>query len=122
MNPLITADEKRVAYIKTFVNIDAANITFAKQADGKNKASFDIVAMTFGESGRIIDERSQNYTISVIDKMKANLLERGIVFTFTLPVKKPGGYQVRLAVRDSVTGKLGSANQFLQVPDLKRIG
>jgi hypothetical protein len=36
------------------------------------------------------------------------------------PVKKPGGYQYRVAIRDSQDGKAGSASQFIQVPNLKK--
>jgi hypothetical protein len=37
-----------------------------------------------------------------------------------VPVKKPGAYQLRVAVRDANTGKIGSANQLVQVPDLEQ--
>ena len=39
-----------------------------------------------------------------------------------LPVKKPGPYQFRVAVRDPSDGKVGSASQFVEVPDLKKAG
>jgi hypothetical protein len=35
-------------------------------------------------------------------------------------VRKRGAYQIRVAVRDSATGKVGSASQFLEIPDPKR--
>jgi len=37
-----------------------------------------------------------------------------------LPVKRPGAYQYRVAVRDVQGGKIGSASQFIEVPDLKK--
>ena len=36
-----------------------------------------------------------------------------------LPIKKPGGYQVRVAVGDAGSQKLGSASQFIEIPDLR---
>jgi hypothetical protein len=36
----------------------------------------------------------------------------------TIPVKKTGGYQLRVALRDSVSKKVGSASQFIEVPDI----
>ena len=33
---------------------------------------------------------------------------------------KRGAYQIRVAVRDETTGKIGSATQFIEIPDLKK--
>ena len=37
-----------------------------------------------------------------------------------VPVKKPGSYQLRVAVRDAASERVGSASQFIEVPDLKK--
>jgi hypothetical protein len=37
-----------------------------------------------------------------------------------VPVKKRGAYQIRVAIRDQATQKIGSASQFLEVPELKK--
>jgi hypothetical protein len=47
-------------------------------------------------------------------------LEHGFVYTINHAVKKPGAYQLRTAVRDSATEKVGSASQFIEVPDLSK--
>jgi hypothetical protein len=38
----------------------------------------------------------------------------------TVPIKKPGGYQLRAAVRDHGSERVGSASQFVEVPDIKK--
>jgi hypothetical protein len=35
-------------------------------------------------------------------------------------IKQPGAYQIRLVMRDATTQKLGSASQYLDVPDVKK--
>jgi hypothetical protein len=42
------------------------------------------------------------------------------VYDFVFPIRKPGAYQLRVALRDHATDKVGSANQFIEVPDLKK--
>jgi len=37
-----------------------------------------------------------------------------------VPIKKPGAYQFRIALRDSASEKVGSASQFVDVPNLKK--
>ncbi|MBP9109010.1 MAG: hypothetical protein KBF83_05595, partial [Pyrinomonadaceae bacterium] len=44
----------------------------------------------------------------------------GLVTTFSLPIKNPGGYQVRLALRDVASDRVGSANQYVEIPNLKK--
>jgi hypothetical protein len=46
------------------------------------------------------------------------MLSEGLVYLMKVPIKKPGAYQLRIAVRDSQTDKVGSASQFIEVPDL----
>ncbi|MCA1557524.1 MAG: hypothetical protein LC731_03170, partial [Acidobacteria bacterium] len=48
------------------------------------------------------------------------LLRNGLVYSFDLPIKKPGSYQLRIAVRDPVTDRIGTATQLIEVPDLSK--
>jgi hypothetical protein len=48
------------------------------------------------------------------------MLSEGLVYMMKVPIKKPGAYQLRVAVRDSQTDKVGSASQFIEVPDLRK--
>jgi hypothetical protein len=50
----------------------------------------------------------------------ARVLERGLVYAVDVPVKKPGTQQLRVAVRDEVTGRVGSAFEHVAVPDVER--
>jgi hypothetical protein len=42
----------------------------------------------------------------------------GLVYRLDLPVPKPGSYQFRVAVRDSSSSRMGTAGQFVDVPNL----
>jgi hypothetical protein len=37
-----------------------------------------------------------------------------------VPFKRPGPYQLRIALRDTASDRIGSASRFIQVPDVKR--
>jgi hypothetical protein len=47
-------------------------------------------------------------------------VREGALYTLDVPVKKRGAYQIQVAVRDMATGKVGSASQFLEIPELKK--
>ena len=119
MNAVFATDETRKAYLKTFVNVNSSDLTFNKQPDGNYKTSFDIVAMTVDLRGWVLDERPKNYTLTLGEKEYQRIRDRGLVMTFLVPMPGPGGFQVRIAVRDVVSGDIGSASQFVEIPDLK---
>jgi hypothetical protein len=47
-------------------------------------------------------------------------LQSGLVYSLNVPVKKAGGYQLRVAVRDDKAQKVGTASQFITIPDIKK--
>jgi hypothetical protein len=78
--------------------------------------------MGFGENGAVIDHIASSYTLSVNGDTYRQIQKDGFVYNFLFPIKKAGAYQLRIALRDSATGKIGSAHQFIDVPDLKKNG
>jgi len=120
MNAIFASDDKQGAYVRSFINVDASDLTFKREADGKYKTVFDLVALTFGDNGNVLDERARTFAVTLSEDEYRKLLKRGLVSNFTLPVKKPGGYQVRVAIRDAGSEKVGSANQFVEIPNLKK--
>jgi hypothetical protein len=48
------------------------------------------------------------------------MVKNGFVYVLVLPIKKPGLYQYRVALRDSSNGKMGTASQIVAIPDLSK--
>jgi VWFA-related protein len=120
MNTMFTAGDGKTNYLKSYLHLDANDLTFVHHNDGTYKTVFEVVALTFGDNGTVADEHSQAYTITMKEDAYRKILEKGFVYDFALPVKKTGGLQMRVAVRDPVTNKVGSANQFVEIPNLKK--
>ena len=118
MNALFVRDVKSGLNVRAFVNIDPKDITFVKTSDGKYKGVFDFYAMTFGDNGTPLDQRYSRATVLADEADFQKILKRGLVSAFDVKIKKAGGYQLRLAIRDKESGRVGSANQFVEVPDL----
>ena len=49
-------------------------------------------------------------------------LNYGLVYTTLLTVPKPGPYRVRVVCRDDDTGKIGTGNDFVNIPSTKAAG
>lgn len=121
INTLFGNDAKTGSYLNSLVHIQAKDLKFTDEPDNMKKAVFDVVAYTFGDNGVPLDQVNKTYTMTVRnDDSFRRLLEKGFVYYIIVPVKKPGGYQLRIALRDTQTEKLGAANQFVEVPNLKK--
>ncbi len=120
LNTLFANDVKQGSFVRSLLHIDAKGLQFTDDADGKKKAIFDILAVNFGDNGLIFDQISQTYTLTLKTEDYRKFLEKGFVYHFTFPVKKPGAFQMRVAIRDHTSEKVGSASQFVEVPNLKK--
>jgi VWFA-related protein len=79
---------------------------------GAENIEMDVLGLVMDAFGKPVGEvdRSQMRVVSA-DSAR-------VVLAFDVAVEKPGAYQVRLAVRDTATGRLGSARDQIEVPDL----
>jgi len=68
----------------------------------------------------VVDQISHIHTMRVRGGEYQRMLKRGFVYFVTVPIKKPGAYQLRTALRDEATSRVGSVSQFVEVPDLKK--
>lgn len=113
-------NDKQSSFVRSLLHVNAKDLKFTDEADGYKKAVFDVLAVSFGENGMVVDQIAKTYTLRVKDEGYRKTISDGFVYHFTFPVKKPGAFQYRVAIRDSETQKVGSANQFIEVPNLKK--
>ena len=107
------------SFITTLVYVKAADMSFREEA-GLRILEGDVAVMLFGDNG----ERVKTTAVAFHAKLDAagyeTAIKNGFLCTLHSPVKKPGPYDVRVAVRDKATAKIGTATQFVQVPALQR--
>ena len=120
LTSLLGGSRANGAHVTSLMHIDMSNVKFTEEADGWRKAVLDLIALTFGEQGNVIDSVNRTETLRVRGEAYEMVRRNGLVLQMQVPVKKPGAYQLRMAVRDASTEKLGSASQFIEVPDLKK--
>ena len=116
---------KRGAVVRNLLHIDARDLTFQTVLDSTthtadSTAQVEIVAVATSMGYLPVSAVAQSYTVQASADRLQEALKDGVVYTLDVPVKKPGAYQIQVAVRDTATGKVGSASQFLEVPELKK--
>ncbi len=120
LTSLAGGDRANGSVVSSLMHIDMDGVKFTEEADGWHKAVIDVVALTFGEEGNVVDEVNRTETVRVRGEAYEMGRREGRVYQMQVAVKKPGAYQLRVAVRDASTEKLGSASQFIEVPDLSK--
>lgn len=121
LNALFGEQANTGSFIRSLVHVDAKDLKFTDEPSGEKKALFDILAYTFGDNGVPVDSVNKTFTFRIKDgEPYRRLLEKGFVYYITVPIKKPGAYQLRVALRDVQSEKVGAASQFVEAPNLKK--
>jgi hypothetical protein len=121
LTPLFSLNNKRESFINAFIHVKASDLKFTELADGWKRISFDIVVVAFGDNGTVTDQLARTENIRMRGLAYETVSREGFVYTVQFPIKKPGGYQLRIALRDTATSHIGSANQFIEVPNIKKV-
>lgn len=114
--------EKQGSFIRSLYQIDMSKLTFKDdpQRPGVKTVKLELVAFTFNEAGAIIDQHGRVFTLDVEPERYQIAMTKGLFYADDFMINKPGAYQLRCIIRDPLTGKLGSAGQFINVPDLSK--
>ena len=120
LTSLFGNDRQVGSFVRSLLYIDGSDLTFTEETDGWHKAVFDVLAVTFGDQGQIVDQISRTHTLRVRGAAYQRVRKNGLDYPIILPIKKAGAYQLRTALRDAASGRVGSASQFIEVPDIGR--
>ena len=120
LTSLFANDAKVGSFMRSLLHVDASALTFTDEPDDWHQAQFDVVGVTFGDDGKIVDEVSRVDRLRVRGEAYQRVLKAGFVYMVTVPIKKPGAYQLRVALRDQASERVGSSSQFVEVPDMKK--
>ena len=118
LTSLFSHDAKAGSIVRSLLHIDPHDLSFTVKPDGSHEAVIDLLAVTFTDNGRVVQQEGRTYTLNVPDRHFVEWAQRGVLYAINVPVKKAGAYQLRVAVRDSASERVGSANQFIEVPDI----
>lgn len=113
-------EAKRGSFVRSLLHIEARGLTFVERPDGSREADLQLVTLVFGADGRAVGSVGRGHRLGIRPEAFEATLRGGLVYSFETPVARPGGYQVRAAVQDKASGRLGSASQFVEVPVFKK--
>ncbi len=120
LSALFTQSAKEESWIDGLLYIDAKELRFSEEPDGTHHAEIEVVSMLSSADIPKPEFRLDTVTMRFGPAIYRSALENGITWTLHRRVAKPGAYQLKVVVRDSHSEEIGSASQFLDVPDLSK--
>jgi hypothetical protein len=120
LTTLVGSDAVEGNFIRALFHVKGEDLTFTDEPDGTKKVVLDVVVVAFDEKGKVVDEFNRTYPIGIPPQGVETIKQNGLEFSTDMPVKKPGFYSFRLAVRDNNSKRLGSAGDFVEIPDVKK--
>ncbi|HVQ36034.1 MAG TPA: VWA domain-containing protein [Pyrinomonadaceae bacterium] len=112
--------EPEGGFMRTAVYLDGEQLSFVDEPNGLKKAVFDVVAVTLDQKNEVVEDFNRTHTIRFPAAYLAEVQQKGLVYSANIPVKKPGMYNFRVAIRDVNSKQIGSAGQPIEVPDLTK--
>jgi VWFA-related protein len=113
-------DDPQKGYVlQSRLYLDGKDLTFIEKNEDTDSISIEAAILTSDVHNAVQDSSIQQYDFLIKKENVPWMKENGFIFSIALPVKNPGAYYVRTAVKDMRSGKIGSAYQFMEIPDLK---
>ncbi len=106
--------------IRSLIHFPAAALTFTNDPGGWHKATLNLSCIVFGDNGGVAQQLSETREVRLRADQFDRVISEGLTYQYDVPIKKAGAYQFRVAVRDSDSARIGTAREFVEVPDLKK--
>jgi VWFA-related protein len=120
MAALFVDDPRRGAAVRSVVHVNARDLEFREEAGGKRRATLDVAVVVFAGDGRPSVQGNDRREVVLDEREYRDAMKNGLTYRLNVPVNRPGGYQLSVAVRDAATERTGSAREFVSVPDLRK--
>jgi VWFA-related protein len=98
--------------------IDPKRLSF-EQIEDKQRADLDVAGFVFDQFGKLRGGFGDKISEGFKPEEYNRVVKSGLSYAANT-VLPPGGYQIRIAVRDNKTGNIGTLSRYVEVPDLTR--
>jgi len=104
-------------FVPVSIVVPGSQIPFTKGGD-RDKATLDIIGQVKDASGHDIGDARQTVKLAIDQSQQVSRKNIQYSTGFTLPI---GKYHLKFVVRENETGKMGSFETDINVPDLRKV-
>jgi len=104
--------------VQASVFLDAHDLTFTRDLEGVFHGGVMLGLVAYREYIRTPDLKQRELSLTLKPDEMRQALNKGILTTVEISLPAPGAWQVQGIVADRGSDRIGSAAQFIEVPDL----
>ena len=120
MTPYYFNSATEGSLVRALFHMDSSKRTFKDMPDGKKASKLDLAAFAFDDKGTALDLNAKHVALTFDEAQYKQVMAEGLTYRADFPIKKPGAYQFRAVLRDTESKRLGTASEFINVPDLSK--
>jgi VWFA-related protein len=105
------------AHVRAVVDIDPQGLTLADAGD-RREGTVTLQTMLFNGDGDIATQSREIIPVQLDPAAYDRARTHGLRYSVRLPVERPGGYQLRAAVQDGRSDRVGTGARFVEVPQV----
>lgn len=122
LTPLVKSGTGIGGTVRTLFHLDGRNLTFSDDPGGMKKCVLNVVLVALDEKGKVAQEFNRVYPIRVPARAVETLRVNGLDYSTDIVLRKPGFYSLRLAVQDEASKRIGSAGDYVEIPNVAKAG
>jgi VWFA-related protein len=108
--------DRGVSEVVVSGDVDAATLPFVRRGD-RYKTAIEMVGTVHDQTGAVVTTLRQRLSLDMSEAQRERLSREGILYQKTAALS-PGRYEVRLTVRAAGAAAVGTASQWVEIPDL----
>ncbi len=106
--------------VQSMLHFEAKDLGFRQESDGTWHAVVDIVTSAYRGIKQPMQQRQRQQEIRLPDEQYRKAMKEGFLFYLNDPMKSSGMFLMRAVVRDAGSERIGSASQYVEVPDTRK--
>jgi VWFA-related protein len=111
-------DANKKISVRTLIFLSGKDLSFVDLSDNKKQVKLDIAVAALDEKSKVVYEFNRTNTLKLDAGSVKSILTNGLVFSADLPIDKKGVYDVRIAIRDANSRRVGIADEIVNLKDL----
>ncbi len=119
LTPVFTVPKPASPELNVLMHIDVGGLAFTPGEGGRHNAAFKVIARVAGERNEPAQMVTKEAVLGLTENSFQEATSVGMTYRFSVPAPRPGMYEIRVAIQDAASGKLGTAREYVEVPDLK---
>jgi VWFA-related protein len=116
LTALFGHDKAKGSFVRSLFFVDPAALTFVEGANGLREADLTLLLLAVGDNGIPVGQARIHVPLRLDAEAYRKLRQRGLLYSARLPIKAAGGYQIRAAIQDDRSRRIGTSAQFVEVP------